>query len=240
MYRGKASSCLLLSVPPRRWLIFGVPAGWGGTAGGVGVLTLESFAGSRCGGSHRLTHLRLSLEIAARQLAPLRVCYHRPPEERSSRPLASPTPGGGFGARTAPGDSPSSTCAPAAAAVPAPTASTHAQPAPRTPVTSPGTRPSPHCRPQARVDTGQARAAHRGCHRGQEWGWQGTGARVPCGAPSPAPARPSLDPLHQARAGGGGDKDTVPLRIPTAEEAGLGVPQQVRGQQALPILPPAQ
>lgn len=105
MYPGEASSRLLLSVPSSCQLVFGVPVGWDGLAR-VG-LNPEPFAGYWCRGSHWLTHLRLSPEIAAQQLAPL-WCHRRPTQEGS----LLPTPGG-VGAQRALGDTPSGTHAPA-------------------------------------------------------------------------------------------------------------------------------
>lgn len=112
-----AAACSFLSLRGAGWFSGCLRDGVAWRGPGGGGLTLESFAGFQRGGSHQLTHLRLSPEIAARQLAPLWCVTGSSP---CPHPPASPTPGE-FDAQTAPGDTPGTTCAAAAATTPAPT-----------------------------------------------------------------------------------------------------------------------
>lgn len=211
MYPGEASSRLLLSVPSSCQLVFGVPVGWDGLAR-VG-LNPEPFAGYWCRGSHWLTHLRLSPEIAAQQLAPL-WCHRRPTQEGS----LLPTPGG-VGAQRALGDTPSGTHAPA---TPAHTRSQSRQ--------HTVAHPSPtlaHACHRAAGPRHRGTRARRVQHTGiVTTGRSGDGWRqrhmccpsCPVARPAPCWHIPARTPHYV----GGGDKDTVPLHTPMAREAGAG------------------
>lgn len=164
--------------------------GWG--------LTPEPLAGSWSRRSHRLTHFHLLPGTAAS--AP--VVSPCPAQEGPlCPPLGNRCPESSWGhcwryPRSC--HSAASTCHP--------------------PVTHPVTHVSPSCWPQAHGDRGQGQAcaAHRDCHHGQEWRWMAQGHM--CCPSCPALAHPSPDPPCL----GGGDKDTVPLNSPTAREAGAG------------------
>lgn len=200
-----AAACFFLSFPGTGWFLGCLRDGVAWRGGG---LTPESFAGSRCGGSHRLTHLRLLPEIAAQQLAPLWNVTAVPPRRGPLRvPWCHPPWRGGVGAQTAPGVTPGGI---RAFTTPAPTRGQPRQHTVARLSPAPGTRVSLRRWPQPRTDTGQPCAAHRGRHRSQERGWGGgagadvppcphTGPTVP---PAPRWHVPAQNPRRLAGAGG--------------------------------------
>lgn len=167
-----AAACSVLSLPAAFRGARGM--GWHGGGG----LTLESFAGSRRGGSHRLTHLRLLPEIAAQRLAPLRYVTAVPPRRGALSVPPRHPPRRRSGTRTAPGDTHSGTHVPAPA---------HARHQPRhTRVTAP-----------LAPGMGQACATHWGAHCSQEQGW-GRGDRGRCTRTrAPWYSQPPLTPVQR-------------------------------------------
>lgn len=217
MYRGEAGSCLLLSVLPRHRLVSGVPAGWGGMAGGGAdprVLRWLPVRGEPP--ADPLTPFARNSSPAARASLER---YRRPSEEGSPPcPLVSPTLEGWCWCPNSPWGHPRwHPCIHHAG--------THARAAPAahggTPVTSPW-----HTRVAAPLAPATDRHGPAVCgtpgsspQPGAGMGGGGRGRRAtlpthgPHGAPSPTLARPSPEPPPPGR-GWGGDKDTVPLHTP--------------------------
>lgn len=207
MYRGEASSRLLLSVPPRCRLVFGClrdGVAWRG--GGADPRVLHWLPARGEPPADPLTPFTRNSSPAARASS---VRYRRPSEEGSPLHPTGVAHPGGVWCPNSPWDTSGSTCAPAAAATPAPT---HSQPcrhavARLSPAPAHACHQPRHTRVTAPLAPGTGGQGPGVCGTPALSPWPGVGmegdrgrratlpAHAPRGASSPALARPSPETL---------------------------------------------